>query len=291
VNDGSFHYVVGTYNKSRSVLYVDGTQDNSLSTSNNMATNAIDLAIGETLTTGNAKTSREWEGIIDEVRVSNTARKSTWITTEYNNQRFPAQFHYPMIQETWTCGGGGGGGSGTVDVQVSTSSDDCLRWSVNSIDLTDPNQRLDTFNTPSSSSGMRFQGVTVPKGATITTAYLKVRARFDVLMPTEGTTIYGQAAEDPITFSTSGDYDGRARTTASVYWSLASPPGPPWVADIDYTSPEIKTIVQEIVNRAGWVSGNDMVMFFVPDGNQDVWAYAYDGSATYAPKLHIEYTT
>ncbi len=36
--------------------------------------------------------SREWNGLIDEVRISNSVRSANWITAEYNNQLNPATF-------------------------------------------------------------------------------------------------------------------------------------------------------------------------------------------------------
>jgi hypothetical protein len=174
----------------------------------------------------------------------------------------------------------------TVNVQVGTGTDDCDRWGATDfhceyagvyLDYTDINQ----------SDGMRFTNVAIPNGATIDTAYLTLRARNSPGAITGGTTIKGQDHNDPPTF-TQGDYaeyDARVRTTASVYWQPSA-----WVLDTDYNSPEIKTIVQEIVDRSGWSSGNAMVMVFEADQVQDIQGYAYDGSATYAPKLYIEYS-
>jgi hypothetical protein len=42
-------------------------------------------------------------GTIDEVRILNSARSISWITTEYNNQNSPATFHYLGNQEQLTC--------------------------------------------------------------------------------------------------------------------------------------------------------------------------------------------
>jgi hypothetical protein len=42
-------------------------------------------------------------GTIDEVRISDSARSLSWITTEYNNQNSPSTFHYVKGQEQWTC--------------------------------------------------------------------------------------------------------------------------------------------------------------------------------------------
>ena len=36
---------------------------------------------------------REWNGIIDECRISNSVRSADWIATEYNNQNSPSTFY------------------------------------------------------------------------------------------------------------------------------------------------------------------------------------------------------
>jgi hypothetical protein len=59
------------------------------------------------------------------------------------------------------------------------------------------------------------------------------------------------------------------------------------VSVVPYQTPDIKTIVQEIVNRSGWASGNSMS--FVITGSGDRRAYAVDGSGYYAPLLHVEF--
>ncbi len=40
-----------------------------------------------------------WNGALDEVRVSKTARSPGWIQTEYNNQSSPATFLTEGVQE------------------------------------------------------------------------------------------------------------------------------------------------------------------------------------------------
>lgn len=46
-------------------------------------------------------------------------------------------------------------------------------------------------------------------------------------------------------------------TTATVAWTPAS-----WVAGVRQDTPELKTILQEIVNQPGWVSGNAVIILF-----------------------------
>ncbi|NIS80818.1 MAG: hypothetical protein GTO14_11545 [Anaerolineales bacterium] len=55
-----------------------------------MDTSSGDLVIANRLTD-----ARHWKGIIDEVRISNIARSTCWIQTEFNNQKYPNKAQYP----------------------------------------------------------------------------------------------------------------------------------------------------------------------------------------------------
>jgi hypothetical protein len=41
---------------------------------------------------GDGGQTAPWNGLIDEVRISNVARSADWVTTEYNNQNAPGSF-------------------------------------------------------------------------------------------------------------------------------------------------------------------------------------------------------
>ncbi|MBC8379371.1 MAG: hypothetical protein H8E62_09360 [Planctomycetes bacterium] len=56
----------------------------------------------------------------------------------------------------------------------------------------------------------------------------------------------------------------------------------------DPKTPDLSSIVQEIVNRASWTSGNSMV--FIIEGTGERTAEAYDGESGSAALLHVEYT-
>lgn len=141
--------------------------------------------------------------------------------------------------------------------------------------------------------GMRFQNVTIPKGATITTAYLTFKANTYLSADTCKTRISAEAVNDAPTFADdAAAFDARAanHTTAQVDWDAIGP----WTAETNYNSPEIKTVIQEIVNRAGWASGNGLVIFW-DDFDERSTVEAFRGAWSYdhgsdAPKLHIEYT-
>lgn len=84
--DGNWHLLTAIYTPTTISIQVD---NNSPVTSSGLSNSAI--GSGATLEVGNlctnfASGTYGWQGSIDEVELSNTARSSGWITTEYNNQ-------------------------------------------------------------------------------------------------------------------------------------------------------------------------------------------------------------
>ncbi|MBC7886182.1 MAG: SprB repeat-containing protein, partial [Saprospiraceae bacterium] len=138
--------------------------------------------------------------------------------------------------------------------------------------------------------GLRFNGINVPKGATITNAYITFRAVNPTSPNTNSgvtnLTINGQAADNPGTFSTTTyDLSNRSVTSSSVAWSsIAS-----WTTGVSYNTPAINSVVQELVNRSGWSSGNSMVLIITGTGHRS--AEAWDDAAANQPVLTIQYTT
>jgi len=95
--DSDWHYVVGVIDNGINYLYVDGelqtdTDDNTLVDSGNIA------HIGRQYYNYN---DRFWNGIIDEVRVSNMARSADWISTGYKNYFKPHSFYSIGFQEVY----------------------------------------------------------------------------------------------------------------------------------------------------------------------------------------------
>jgi hypothetical protein len=187
----------------------------------------------------------------------------------------------------------------TLNLQVASSVDDCfVYWNGSSWALITNNAYQDAGYAYSSThkmgGGMRFQNVTIPGGATITAAYLTLRAAGNRANTAVNSRIKGEDVDDAAAFSNYSDYSGRARTAASMDWDNI----PAWTAETEYNSPDIKTIIQAIINRPGWASGNDLVIFWDDHDDRSThanqterYAYSYDGSATKAPKLAITYTT
>lgn len=154
-----------------------------------------------------------------------------------------------------------------------------------------------------SGSGIRFSNVNIPQGATITSAYLTFTSRLDTEGTTARTMIVGDKEPDAAAFSTLANYQARRgtdvggannnlRTTAEVYWDNIGP----WTPGNQYTSPDISSIIQEIIDQPGWTSGNHLALFWDDhEGRSDAVNYAardgysYRGSNTECPQLHVEY--
>jgi hypothetical protein len=83
-----WYYVVSTYDGTTQKIYVDGVLNQQQARSGSISTNSFGLAIGENL----EQTGRYWDGLIDEIRISNSARSLEWIEAEFNNQNSPDTF-------------------------------------------------------------------------------------------------------------------------------------------------------------------------------------------------------
>jgi hypothetical protein len=136
--------------------------------------------------------------------------------------------------------------------------------------------------------GIRFQNINVDRGTIIEYAYLEFTAEDDDSGTAEWV-IDGEATDDAVPFTdTSNNISGRPRTGSNVNWLVSSDA---WVIDEKYQSPDISPVIQEIIGRAGWVAGNDLVLFInSPAERNDREVYSYDnGDPNAAPVLHIRF--
>jgi hypothetical protein len=137
--------------------------------------------------------------------------------------------------------------------------------------------------------GLRFTNINIPKGATILNAYISFNGA-EANAPNSNSsatslTIHGQSADSPNTFNTNNNnISGRALTTASVNWNNIQA----WNEDVNYNTPSITSIVQELVNRSGWISGNNMAVIISGSGSRT--AQSWDAGGDSPPLLTIEYS-
>ena len=143
--------------------------------------------------------------------------------------------------------------------------------------------------------GLRFVNIPLSKGAQITNAYVE----FEVdKVNKEGSqapvnlVIEGELTPDAPRFANvANNVTDRIPTTAKVKWSI-----PPWTAQNEkFQTPDISSIIQEIVSQDGWVSGNALVLIFRDDKDNPSTglreAESCNGEKEAAPLLHIEFAS
>jgi hypothetical protein len=136
------------------------------------------------------------------------------------------------------------------------------------------------------SVGIRFTGVDIPQGATIVNAYVQFQVD-ETTSEATSLTIEGEDIDDATPF-TSSDWDisSRARTLADVSWSPEA-----WLkagqAGTDQRTPDLSSVIQEIVNQSGWSIGNSLVVIITGTGKRVAESYDIDQGG--APLLHVEY--
>jgi len=142
--------------------------------------------------------------------------------------------------------------------------------------------------------GIRFRSINIPQGATITNAYIQ----FQVDESSSTNTnlhIYGEDTDNSSYFSNRNhNISSRDRTDVSMMgfsndYILWSPDSWDNVGEQGekQRTPDLQKIVQKIVDRSGWSSGN--AMSFIITGSGKRVAESFDGDSSASPLLHIEY--
>lgn len=135
----------------------------------------------------------------------------------------------------------------------------------------------------------RIASVAVPSGATIDAAYLRLSS----LVTLAPTTFYASCwmvdADNPATPTTYDAIESAPRTAASSSWNNPAVTNGAWV-----NTSSLAAAIQEVIDRPGWVSGNAMIAA-VENNGSGASTYlpfaSYNTSSSYAPILHIEYST
>ena len=132
--------------------------------------------------------------------------------------------------------------------------------------------------------GLRFLNVAIPNGATINTATLTMQSRSD-LQGFASFQAFGDDVDDAPAFSDSSrPQSGFTNTTGGTVNS--SPPD----TDLPFVL-EIAACVQDIVDRGGWATGQDMRFSVVPT---DTYAggsvYDLDGGHSDEAVLDVDFT-
>jgi len=128
--------------------------------------------------------------------------------------------------------------------------------------------------------GLRFRGIQVPQGAVIDSAFIEIFSHEDEGDPSL-ITIRGEASDNAVTFNDVDLITARPSTTTSTFWEITED----WTIWTKHRSPDVKNIIQEIVNRPGWQSGNALALVL---SGQDQGASSEDNARDFESFENVE---
>jgi hypothetical protein len=109
-------------------------------------------------------------------------------------------------------------------------------------------------------TGLRFRELGIPEGATIDSAFIVFHAHEGKSADdVANLTIVCEATDNAETFNDSTLITDRPRTTAELRWVVAEE----WELWMPYRTPDLKDLVQEIVDRPGWEPGNSIAFIIL----------------------------
>jgi hypothetical protein len=132
--------------------------------------------------------------------------------------------------------------------------------------------------------GFRFTNVTIAQGATINSATLEVVC-VDAANDSPMCDIWGQNSDDAAAFTTdASNISSRPATSAYTNWTAND------IGTAAVQSPDIAAVIQEIVDRPGWASGNAIVIVVQGLMGTGFQVHAYDGVPANAVKLNVDFS-
>lgn len=181
---------------------------------------------------------------------------------------------------------GGALETGDIEVSITANNGDAHEKADNS-GFSSSSQSLFVGNFGSASAfrvGFVFENVQLKQGTTIVAAKITLEQAGGSFVDLQST-IKGEDVDDSADFTATADVTDRTRTTAGVTWDATL------TVDGVHDSPEIKTIVQEITDRASWVSGNAMCIILDGTSTTNIAAFAaYDHPTKLVPKLTVSWS-
>ena len=174
----------------------------------------------------------------------------------------------------------------TITSQVAQDNDDAEeRLSNGNMDLGSSDLELTSDGGTNQFVGIRFQNINIPQGTTILSASIQFTTD-ETDSGSTSVTIRGEDSDNASIFSSSNyNISSRTLTSASAAWNNI----PAWnsvgQSGANQQTPSLTAIVQEIVNRGGWSSGNAMA--FVINGSGERTAESHDGDSSKSPVLTI----
>jgi len=172
-----------------------------------------------------------------------------------------------------------------LEVRVNSSKDDAEEKGSGRVNLTSSDLEM-VYDKSDQVVGIKFNNINLDRGTTIAGAYIQFQAD-EKHSGSTYLTIEGQNSGNALVFSrTTNNISSRPTTAAYTLWSP-----PAWntvgEAGLNQQTPDISSIIQEIINRSDWVNGNSIVILIRGTGERT--AESYNGVSSASPLLHIEF--
>ncbi len=185
--------------------------------------------------------------------------------------------------------------------QIASSSDDVEEFNPYSdgtngtIGKTSSTLEMTTTNSGATvrTVGFRFPSIPIKQGATIVKAELILTAKESDSSTPVALEIRGELSTTAGVFtSTLNELSNRTKTTAMVEWtpSTVDQPLTAWTIGEQYTTPDLTSIVQEIVNQADWEAFNNMAFFVNGSGLRRAASFDHDPSQAAILRIQVDGT-
>jgi hypothetical protein len=174
-----------------------------------------------------------------------------------------------------------------LEITMTSSNDDAEEQPNGSINFTSSDLELTHDGTTNQTIGIRFNNIPLIRDANLYNAYIQF-AVDEITIPDGNPcslNIYAEDTDNATAFtSTAYNISSRTKTTGINWnppdWNTEHEAGP------DQRTPNLESIIEQVVTRPGWSESNSLV--FIIDGSGRRTAESFNGSASLAPRLYLE---
>ncbi len=174
-----------------------------------------------------------------------------------------------------------------IDTITSNSDDAEERVLDGKVKLYSSDLEIGEDDTLSQIIGLRFTDLSIPQNAEIENAHIQFTADESTNVDPVDLTVFGVKHPDPTTFvNSTNDISNRMKTTASVSWQPDL-----WTensAGSPQETPDLKSILQEIVNQASYSAASAIAVTIEGMGTRV--AIAHDKDSLRSAELHVVYS-